>query len=127
MYEIAHSRINDVSMGLSCYIGPWVYCTNTPSQTHLWLHLKQGKLRRDANTMVRRPLPLPSTHVSLRSGSHAQHCQSWGWQRVAPFNSPFIKKKKKQSLTQSHKPLFCFVSFAKQTFSSAWKSSCFQV
>lgn len=36
---------NYISMGLRCYIDPWVYCTNNPSLNDLWLHLKQGKLQ----------------------------------------------------------------------------------
>lgn len=38
-------------MGLRCYIDSWVYCTNNPSLTYLWLRLRHGKLREDVKTV----------------------------------------------------------------------------
>lgn len=42
---------NYILMGLRGYIDSWVYCTNNPSLTYLWLHLKQGKLQEETKTV----------------------------------------------------------------------------
>lgn len=100
----------------------WVYCTNNPSPDYLWLHLKQGKLQEEMET-VGPYSTLPSGRASFRSYVKQRLLQPPRLQtaQYAFFMSPFAKSELQSEIQNPRSE--CHLRMANYSCSSAEAST----